>query len=136
MPAREVNFDCLVGPTHNYAGLSYGNVASTQNKDVTSNPREAALQGLAKMKFVRDLGLVQGVIPPQERPDIATLRKLGFSGSDAQVLEDGDAVVAAILAELQQPFDRRKAVAANAAGRAHAESEEAVFDTDNDESAE
>ena len=26
--AVEVNFDGLVGPTHNYAGLSYGNVAS------------------------------------------------------------------------------------------------------------
>ena len=26
--AYEVNFDGLVGPTHNYAGLSYGNVAS------------------------------------------------------------------------------------------------------------
>ncbi|MDU2610892.1 MAG: N-succinylarginine dihydrolase, partial [Pseudomonas aeruginosa] len=28
MNAHEVNFDGLVGPTHNYGGLSYGNVAS------------------------------------------------------------------------------------------------------------
>jgi succinylarginine dihydrolase len=28
MKSCEVNFDGLVGPTHNYGGLSYGNVAS------------------------------------------------------------------------------------------------------------
>ena len=49
--AFEVNFDGLVGPTHNYAGLSYGNVASMKNKLSVSNPRAAALQGLEKMKL-------------------------------------------------------------------------------------
>ena len=29
--AVEANFDGLVGPTHNYGGLSYGNVASSSN---------------------------------------------------------------------------------------------------------
>ncbi|MBW8898636.1 MAG: N-succinylarginine dihydrolase, partial [Massilia sp.] len=29
--AREFNFDGLVGPSHNYAGLSFGNVASFNN---------------------------------------------------------------------------------------------------------
>ncbi len=87
MPAHEVNFDCLVGPTHNYSGLSYGNIASTTHKLSASHPREAALQGLAKMKFVASLGLVQGILPPQERPHVATLRALGFSGSDSQILE-------------------------------------------------
>ena len=82
----EANFDGLVGPTHNYAGLSAGNNASTSNAGGVSNPKEAALQGLQKMKALQDLGLVQGVLPPQERPDLHTLRKLGFSGSDAQVL--------------------------------------------------
>jgi very-short-patch-repair endonuclease len=63
------------------------------------------------------------------------IRVLRFS--DAQVIEDGDAVIAAIHAELQRPFDRRQAIAANAAGRRRdAASEEAVFDTDNDESGE
>ena len=84
--AFEVNFDGLVGPTHNYSGLSFGNLASTQNKASVSNPKEAALQGLKKMRFLTSLGIKQGVLPPQDRPDIQTLRKLGFSGSDEKVL--------------------------------------------------
>jgi succinylarginine dihydrolase len=86
MRAHEVNFDGLVGPTHNYAGLSFGNLASTGNKSSVSNPREAALQGLAKMKALADLGLKQAVLPPHERPDIALLRARGFDGTDAAVL--------------------------------------------------
>lgn len=64
----EVNFDGLVGPTHNYAGLSHGNVHSVNNKNKPSNPRRAALQGLDKMKLMHDLGYKQCIIPPQERP--------------------------------------------------------------------
>jgi succinylarginine dihydrolase len=64
----EVNFDGLVGPTHNYAGLSHGNIHSVSNKDKPSNPREAALQGLDKMKMMHDLGYKQCIIPPHERP--------------------------------------------------------------------
>ncbi|BET65189.1 N-succinylarginine dihydrolase [Opitutales bacterium ASA1] len=84
---REVNFDGLVGPTHNYAGLSHGNIASMGNRALVSNPREAALQGLAKMRLLASLGVPQALLPPQERPDVATLRRLGFSGTDAQVIE-------------------------------------------------
>ncbi|WP_374402194.1 N-succinylarginine dihydrolase [Niveibacterium sp.] len=87
MKALEANFDGLVGPTHNYGGLSFGNVASQNNTGDVSNPREAALQGLAKMKALADRGFRQGVLPPHERPDLATLRRLGFSGSDAEVLQ-------------------------------------------------
>ncbi len=82
----EANFDGLVGPTHNYAGLSVGNVASLSNAKNSSSPRQAAKQGLSKMKALHDLGLVQGVLAPQERPDVYTLRRLGFTGSDAQVI--------------------------------------------------
>ncbi|MEO3878506.1 N-succinylarginine dihydrolase [Rheinheimera fenheensis] len=82
----EANFDGLVGPTHNYAGLSIGNVASLSNAKNTSSPRQAAKQGLSKMKALHDIGMVQGVLAPQERPDVYTLRRLGFSGSDAQVI--------------------------------------------------
>lgn len=87
MSADELNFDGLVGPTHNYAGLSFGNVASTSNKNAASNPKLAALQGLEKMKSLAELGFKQGVIPPQDRPCIATLRQFGFSGNDANVLK-------------------------------------------------
>lgn len=86
MTTSEANFDGLVGPTHNYAGLSYGNVASTAHGGSVASPKRAALQGLAKMKALADLGLVQGVLPPQERPDLRLLRRLGFSGSDAEVV--------------------------------------------------
>jgi succinylarginine dihydrolase len=87
MKSYEVNFDGLVGPTHNYGGLSYGNVASQSNSQQSSNPREAALQGLAKMKALMEMGFTQGVLAPQERPDVAALRSLGFGGSDAQVIQ-------------------------------------------------
>ncbi|MEM8935662.1 MAG: N-succinylarginine dihydrolase [Pseudomonadota bacterium] len=87
MTYREYNFDGLIGPTHNYAGLSLGNVASASNKGLVSNPREAALQGLAKMREAMALGLKQGFLPPQDRPALKTLRALGFSGSDRRVVE-------------------------------------------------
>jgi succinylarginine dihydrolase len=83
----EVNFDGLVGPTHNYAGLSFGNVASTSNKASSSNPREAALQGLKKMRSLSQLGIKQALLPPQQRPDLEILKRLGFSGSDEQLLK-------------------------------------------------
>lgn len=82
----EVNFDGLVGPTHNYGGLAHGNVASAANEGKVSNPREAALQGLAKMRALLRMGLVQGVLPPQERPHVPSLRRMGFGGSDEQVI--------------------------------------------------
>ncbi len=82
----EASFDGLVGPTHGYAGLSPGNVASMTHRGAVSSPKAAALEGLEKMRFVRSLGIPQGVLPPQERPDVRLLRRLGFDGSDADVL--------------------------------------------------
>lgn len=76
--AIEANIDGLVGPTHNYAGLSYGNVASGKHALSVSNPRQAALEGLRKMKFLHDLGIPQFVMPPHLRPDMAALAKLGY----------------------------------------------------------
>ena len=86
-PAVEANADGLIGPTHSYAGISPGNLASSLNKGEASNPRAAVLQGLDKMKRLADLGLPQFVLPPHERPDISFLRSLGFTGPDAAVLE-------------------------------------------------
>lgn len=82
----EWNFDGLVGPTHNYAGLSEGNLASTGNEGRVSNPRAAALQGLAKMRFVSELGVAQAVLPPHPRPHLPTLRRLGFRGSPEEMI--------------------------------------------------
>ena len=85
--AVEANADGLVGPTHSYAGLSPGNIASQINAGEPSNPRAAVLQGLDKMKRLADLGLPQFVLPPHERPFIPFLRALGFAGTDAEVLK-------------------------------------------------
>ncbi|CDL86892.1 N-succinylarginine dihydrolase [Xenorhabdus cabanillasii] len=86
MSGIEANFDGLVGMTHHYAGLSMGNEASMNHRGQESNPRRAALQGLLKMKALSDMGLVQGVLLPQQRPNLPALRQLGFTGSDEQVL--------------------------------------------------
>jgi succinylarginine dihydrolase len=83
---REYNFDGIVGPTHNYGGLSPGNLASTLHGGEASNPREAALQGLEKMRFVAELGVGQAVLPPQPRPSLKALRQLGFTGADEEVI--------------------------------------------------
>ena len=83
---REINFDGLVGPTHNYAGLSFGNLAATRNAGSVSSPRAAALQGVAKMRHVMAMGLSQGLLLPHHRPDAAWLRDLGFTGDDDAVL--------------------------------------------------
>lgn len=86
MSRREFCFDGLVGPTHNYSGLSEGNLASTGHRSQTSNPRAAALEGLKKIQLLHRLGIGQAVLPPHERPSIAHLKRLGFSGSDTEVL--------------------------------------------------
>ena len=68
MRNREYFFDGLIGPTHNYAGLSFGNIASKLHCQEVANPRSAALQGLAKMKRVADLTGRQCLLPPLRRP--------------------------------------------------------------------
>ena len=76
----ELNLDGLVGPTHHYAGLAYGNKASMAHENTVSNPAAAALQGLQKMRLMHQLGLKQAVLPPQLRPNLKLLHQLGFTG--------------------------------------------------------
>ena len=83
MSVREINFDGIIGPSHNYAGLSLGNLASARNAGAVSHPRAAALQGLEKMRGNIRLGLSQGIFLPQWRPDVAWLTKLGTDVGDA-----------------------------------------------------
>lgn len=73
---REINFDGIIGPSHNYAGLSPGNLAATRNAGQVSHPRAAALQGIAKMRANLALGLVQGILLPHPRPDHRWLASL------------------------------------------------------------
>jgi succinylarginine dihydrolase len=89
MPLMEINFDGIVGPSHNYAGLSFGNVASMGHAGQVSEPRAAALQGLDKMRANLALGLRQGIFVPHPRPNRAWLAELGTT------IEDADPVLAA-----------------------------------------
>ncbi|MEP3226493.1 MAG: N-succinylarginine dihydrolase [Parasphingorhabdus sp.] len=74
---QEINFDGIIGPSHNYAGLSHGNIASSAHAGDASYPREAALQGLEKMRHNLALGLAQGFFMPLGRPNIPWLSSLG-----------------------------------------------------------
>jgi succinylarginine dihydrolase len=87
----ELQMDGLVGPSHNYAGLSIGNLAATTNAGATSAPRRAALQGVAKMRAVRGMGLPQGLLLPHDRPNLSFLREMGFQGTDAEVIAEAAA---------------------------------------------
>jgi succinylarginine dihydrolase len=89
MPLKEINFDGIVGPSHNYAGLSFGNVASMKHAGAVSEPRAAALQGIDKMRANLALGLSQGIFLPHPRPDRAWLAELGTT------IEDADGALAA-----------------------------------------
>lgn len=84
----EINFDGIIGPSHNYAGLSLGNLASAKNAGGASQPRAAALQGIEKMRANLRLGLTQGFFLPQDRPDTAWLTQLGTTpdGADPRLL--------------------------------------------------
>ncbi|WP_206433170.1 N-succinylarginine dihydrolase [Sphingomonas sp. S-NIH.Pt15_0812] len=73
---REINFDGIIGPSHNYAGLSPGNLAAARNAGATAHPRAAALQGIAKMRANLALGLTQGILLPHPRPDHRWLASL------------------------------------------------------------
>jgi succinylarginine dihydrolase len=84
MPLTEINFDGIIGPTHNYAGLSFGNVASMRHAGQVSQPRAAALQGIDKMRANLALGLAQGVFVPHARPDRPWLDRLGTTVEEAE----------------------------------------------------
>lgn len=81
MSIVEINYDGIVGPSHNYAGLSAGNLASAKNAGAVSHPRAAALQGIAKMQTNVRLGLAQGVLVPPSRPDVRWLSSLGIDAT-------------------------------------------------------
>jgi succinylarginine dihydrolase len=85
----EINFDGIVGPTHNFAGLSLGNLAATAHAGQVSYPRAAALQGIEKMRANLALGLAQGFFVPLPRPNEAWLDALAADATTDAVLLAG-----------------------------------------------
>ncbi|RZF61265.1 N-succinylarginine dihydrolase [Sphingomonas populi] len=83
MMLTEINFDGLIGPSHNFAGLSPGNLAATANAGRTAHPRKAALEGIAKMRANLALGLTQGIFVPLARPDHRWLASLSVDFTTA-----------------------------------------------------
>ncbi|MFL6753611.1 MAG: N-succinylarginine dihydrolase, partial [Sphingomicrobium sp.] len=84
MPLVEINFDGIIGPSHNYAGLSVGNLASKRSAGAVSQPRAAARQGIEKMRANLALGLSQGIFAPHRRPDRKWLAELGTDIEQAE----------------------------------------------------
>lgn len=80
----EINFDGIIGPSHNYAGLSPGNLASAHHAGRTAHPRAAALQGVEKMRHNLHLGLAQGFFMPLDRPHESWLAMLGCTSQSAE----------------------------------------------------
>ncbi|KTC65966.1 succinylarginine dihydrolase (plasmid) [Legionella adelaidensis] len=97
MKVYELNVDGLVGPTHHYAGLSAGNLASTRNALTLANPKAAALQGLSKMRLLHEMGLKQAFLPPHPRPNIELLTQLGFSGTREQKIKKAKKIAPSLL---------------------------------------
>lgn len=114
----EVNFDGIPAPYHNYGGLSEGNLASKNNAGNVSRPREAALQALAKAKFLADSGVGQAVLPPHMRPDAELLKKhpeklvqlcsssAMWTANAATVCPSADGKLGLVVANLQSNFHR------------------------------
>jgi succinylarginine dihydrolase len=86
LPLLELNFDGIVGPSHNYSGLSLGNIASTRNKGTPAFPKAAAVQGVDKMRHNLGLGLAQGILLPHRRPNREWLARLGTNLEHADAL--------------------------------------------------
>jgi succinylarginine dihydrolase len=93
----EVQCDGLIGASHNYSGLSFGNVASTNNEGGISRPKLAALQGLEKMRFVHDLGVAQLVLPPPVRPNFQYALQMGLDLTDGATYSDLTSIKAEII---------------------------------------
>lgn len=87
MKVYELNMDGLVGPSHHYAGLSAGNIASTANALSIANPAAAAHQGIQKMRLLHKAGLKQAILPPHQRPNLHLLHQLGFSGTPIEQIK-------------------------------------------------
>jgi succinylarginine dihydrolase len=81
-----VNFDGIPGPTHNYAGLARGNLAAERNARRIANPREAALQGLAKARALAAPGTSAGDATASRAAERTCATRVGLCGPDAEIV--------------------------------------------------
>ena len=80
----EVNFDGQIAATHEFAGLSKGNIASTQHQGLASNHQIAVKQWQDKVELIASLGIKQFKLPLVTRPDANVLNTLGLTQDDLQ----------------------------------------------------
>jgi len=78
----------LVGPTHHYAGLGSGNLASATHANQVASPKQAALQSLEKMRWLSDQGAEVVVMPPQCRPRLDIPTRLGMTRGVQETLTE------------------------------------------------
>lgn len=114
-----VHFDGLIGPTHHYAGLSSGNLASMAHQKQISHPKAAALQGLEKMRLMQNLGVKQAFFPCPIRPRLDILRKLGFSGTNSQLIEQAAKTDPLLLSQIYSASSMWAANSATASPSTH-----------------
>lgn len=63
MSVTEINFDGLIGPSHNYAGLSLGNLASSRNAGAIAYPRAYRIAGYREDARQYPTGAGAGHVP-------------------------------------------------------------------------
>jgi succinylarginine dihydrolase len=84
---HELQLEGLAGPTHRFSGLGEGNRASIAHRGERSSPRSAALASVLKMRRLLALGMPVALLPPEPRPHFGLLRRLGFAGTEREILE-------------------------------------------------
>lgn len=127
MNVYELNMDGLVGPTHHYAGLAAGNIASTNNALTASNPQAAARQGLEKMRLLHNMGLKQGLLPPHQRPNLNLLYQLGFNGSPTEQINKASKIAPELLSACYSASSMWSANAATVSASADTENRKVHF---------
>ncbi len=84
---KEVIFIGIPGPTYNFSGLAYGNVAESKYEGSVSQPKLAAIQSLKLAAAILERDITVGILPPLHRPDLALLKHIGYEGAPEKMIE-------------------------------------------------
>ncbi len=78
----------MIGPTHHYGGLGIGNVASLRHRHQVSNPRQAALEGLAKAKLISEMGIPQYILASTKSTESRVVESARFQGTHGEQIRE------------------------------------------------